>query len=404
MQAEPVQDSRASVHPELKDPFRSDLSDEAIQACYELLSSGRPLSEILDAAKRIASTNKASHSNIGREPGDAQISDIAGEARGASSKWGTAQVAERVEPRLVGHSRDSSGALTPGTRADAPHTPVALKVRQSPESARVEAGGGTKFCRLIGAALFWLIPAISLTILGISGKSLVEVDLLRMAAEATAKAIPPAVQRGEDLPATTTAEAEKIQPSSPTLEASRAASQITPEQIRALLDRGDALLKLADVTSARLLYETAAVGNAEAALRLGATYDPSFLAQAGFESVGGDPAAADYWYQRARDLGSDADIASFGQQIESARAAKQVVTVSPAEPVTEPGTTGQARIQSTDRRSQSDMTDEPTRQAALGVHRRATGGPRPAHGRYTRIQRPTNGQRCPHSGNCLTPP
>jgi hypothetical protein len=116
--------------------------------------------------------------------------------------------------------------------------------------------------------------------------------------------------------------------------------------------------------------------------------------------VRGALAAAHYWYQRARDLGSDADIASFGQQIESARAAEQVVTVSPAESVTEPGKTGQAGIQST---SKSVMTGEPTRQAALGVHRWVTGGPR-AYGRHTRIQRPTNGQRCPHSGNCLTPP
>jgi hypothetical protein len=404
MEAEPVQSIRASIHPELKDPLRSDLSDQAIQACYELLSSGHPLSEVLDAAKRIVSANKASQSNIGGKPGDTQISDIAGEAHGASCQWGTAQVAEPVESRHLDHSPGSSGALTSGTRADAPHIPVALKVEQLPESARVEAGGDAKFCRLIGAALFWLIPAVSLTVLATTGKSLVDVDLLRVAAEATAKAIPRAVQRGEDLPATTTAEAEKIQPSTPTSEASRTAPQITPEQIRALLDRGDALLKMADVTSARLLYETAAVGNAQAAFRLGATYDPSFLAQAGFGSVGGDLAAAHYWYQRARDLGSDADIASFGQEIESARAAKQVVTVLPAEPVTEPGTAGQARIQSTDRGSQSDMTGEPTRQAALDVHRRVTGGPRPAHGRHTRIQRPTNGQRCPHSGNCLTPP
>ena len=371
MEAEPVQSIRASIHPELKDPLRSDLSNQAIQACYELLSSGHPLSEVLDAAKRIVSANKASQSNIGGKPGDTQISDIAGEAHGASCQWGTAHVAEPVESRLVDHSRDSSGALTPGTRADAPHIPVALKVQQTPESARVEAGGGTKLSRLIGAALFWLIPAISLMVLGTTGKSLIDADLLRRAAETAAKAIPRAIQRVEDLPATTTAEPEKIQPT-PAPEASRTPPEITPEQIRALLDRGGALLRMADVISARLFHETAVVGNAQAA--------------------------------------HDADIAPFGQQIESARAAEQVVTVSPAQPVTEPGTineprtTGLASIASTDRRSQGVMTGEPTRQAALDVHGRVTGGPRPAHGRHTRIQRPTNGQRCPHSGNCLTPP
>jgi TPR repeat protein len=177
---------------------------------------------------------------------------------------------------------------------------------------------------------------------------------------------------------------------------------MTAEEINGLLARGDALLSMADVTSSRLFYErAAAAGDAQAALRLAATYDPSFLAQAGFKGVGGALAAAHYWYQRARDLGSDADIASFGQQIESARAAEQVVTVSPAQPVTEPGTitepgtTGLARSESTDLRSQSVMTGEPTRQAALGVHRQVTGGPRPAHGRHTGIQRPQTAKGAP---------
>jgi hypothetical protein len=202
-----------------------------------------------------------------------------------------------------------------------------------------------------------------------------------------------------------TAEAELTTASTPSPDRGSAEPQMTAEEIKALLARGDALLSMADVTSSRLFYERAvAAGDAQAALRLAATCHPSFLAQAGFKGVGGALAAAHYWYQRARDLGSDADIASFGHQLESARAAEQVVTVSPAEPVTEPGTTGQARIQSTDRGSQNVMTGDPTHQASLGVHRRVTGAPRPAQGRHTRIQPPPNGQRCPHSGNCLTPP
>jgi hypothetical protein len=260
-----------------------------------------------------------------------------------------------------------------------------------------------KISRLTGQVLFWLIPTMSLIVTATTGGSLV-VAYLPIAAEATPfiTTIAGALRPAKDPLASPTAEAELTTASAPSPEPGSAAPQMMAEETKALLARGDALMGMADATSARLFYErAAAAGDAQAALRLAATYDPSFLAQTGLGNVRGGLAAADYWYQRARDLGSDADIASFGQQIESARAAKQVVTVSPAEPVTEPKTTGQAGIQST---SKSVMTGEPTRQAALGVRRRVTGGPRPAYGRHTRIQRPTNGQRCPHSGNCLTPP
>jgi hypothetical protein len=78
----------------------------------------------------------------------------------------------------------------------------------------------------------------------------------------------------------------------------------------ALMSRGDTLFELRDIVSARLFYERAAsAGNAQAAIRLGETFDPSFLARAGLNGVRGDPAVAVLWYQRARELGSrEADI------------------------------------------------------------------------------------------------
>ena len=78
----------------------------------------------------------------------------------------------------------------------------------------------------------------------------------------------------------------------------------------AFLARGDALFGIGDIVSARLFYERAADGgNAQAAIRLGETFDPSFLGQAGLHGVRADPAAALKWYKRARELGaSEADI------------------------------------------------------------------------------------------------
>jgi len=82
----------------------------------------------------------------------------------------------------------------------------------------------------------------------------------------------------------------------------------------AFLVRGDALLGYGDVASARLFYERAAdAGNAQAAIRMGGTFDPLFLAKARLNGVRGDPAVALKWYKRAQELGaSEAGILLMG--------------------------------------------------------------------------------------------
>ena len=78
-----------------------------------------------------------------------------------------------------------------------------------------------------------------------------------------------------------------------------------PEDSTALLVRGDALIAKGDVASARLFYERAAdAGDGQAALRLGESYDPTFLARAHLSAVRGDTEAAAHWYRRARELGT----------------------------------------------------------------------------------------------------
>jgi TPR repeat protein len=74
--------------------------------------------------------------------------------------------------------------------------------------------------------------------------------------------------------------------------------------------RGDHLLSIGDVSSARLFYERAAnAGEGLAAVRLGETFDPAFLERAHLSGVPGDLGSAASWYHRARDLGAiDADV------------------------------------------------------------------------------------------------
>ena len=59
-----------------------------------------------------------------------------------------------------------------------------------------------------------------------------------------------------------------------------------------------------DLPSARQFYERAADhGDGRAALRMGETYDPAFLAQSGLDGARGDALLAARWYLRALELG-----------------------------------------------------------------------------------------------------
>jgi hypothetical protein len=86
--------------------------------------------------------------------------------------------------------------------------------------------------------------------------------------------------------------------------------RLSPAEITALIARGDQLLGTGDVASARLFYERAAdVGDGEAALKLGMTFDPAFRGFGRLSGARGDPATAIAWYRRARDLGqAEAEI------------------------------------------------------------------------------------------------
>jgi hypothetical protein len=80
--------------------------------------------------------------------------------------------------------------------------------------------------------------------------------------------------------------------------------RLSATEIAAFLARGDKFLAIADIVSARLFYERAAdAGDASAAIRLGTTFDPTFLKRAGMRGDFGDQAQALSWYRRARDLG-----------------------------------------------------------------------------------------------------
>jgi hypothetical protein len=119
----------------------------------------------------------------------------------------------------------------------------------------------------------------------------------------------PSSKPGLAMPATTP-DAETAAPP-PT-----AGSRLSAVDMEALLARGDTLLSVGDVVSARLFYERAVdAGGGLAAIRLGETFDPLFLDRVRLHGVRGDPGAALFWYRRARDLGAS-DAAMLLKAIE----------------------------------------------------------------------------------------
>jgi TPR repeat protein len=92
------------------------------------------------------------------------------------------------------------------------------------------------------------------------------------------------------------------------------AAPIAAETIAALIKRGDELLKIGDISAARLAYERAAAGgSAQAMTALGMTYDPSFLNRVNARGIRPDPATAALWYRRASALGDTAAAAHISQ-------------------------------------------------------------------------------------------
>ena len=79
------------------------------------------------------------------------------------------------------------------------------------------------------------------------------------------------------------------------------------EEIAVLLKRGKDLIANGDLAAARLVLQRAAMRtDAEAALALGATYDPYVLRALKVYGFKADPDMARVWYEKASELGSAA--------------------------------------------------------------------------------------------------
>ena len=109
---------------------------------------------------------------------------------------------------------------------------------------------------------------------------------------------------------------EAVRNSSPTA-VLRAPAPSAADPVSVLIERGDAMLALHDIGSARLLYERAAkAGNSRAATGVGKTFDPNFLRREGAVGLQPNRSEAINWYQKAAALG-DPEAAVLLRQLQN---------------------------------------------------------------------------------------
>ena len=231
------------------EPLLSSPADpRVIDACVELLDAGRPLSEILNEAKRMSA----------------------------------------LKPQML-RSAEPEAAEEPVAEQNAANEETA------PEPAEQERPIAKPVHAPRKVAVSWLSAAA--TLIAIVAGTAGTVYLPRVMASGSAE------QAAASMPAASPAAVL-----SPTTAAKRDAEpgSQTSAQTAILVQRGSMLVGSGDLRGAREIYARAVdAGDARAAIYLGTTYDPSFLKRARIAKVvRGDREAAAYWYYRARDLGA----------------------------------------------------------------------------------------------------
>jgi hypothetical protein len=197
------------VDPRLKESCAPDERERVIQACYELVCAGRPLSEILDEVKRLSDLGKGSKLDFTGEPGNAQG---AGDARSHDDAQSESRIAQLPEPTpsgVVDHSREFLAPLAAYSGSDATHGPDALNIQQSLGLASVVQAGLMRLCRLIGSVSFWLVTAICLAALATTA-GIAVVANLPTATKATSPIItPPIAERRPSITPSSESTAER---------------------------------------------------------------------------------------------------------------------------------------------------------------------------------------------------
>jgi hypothetical protein len=283
----------ARLYTELVNSFGSNDS-EAVRLIYRaLLRLGRPRAEILAEVARVAAAQEATQTrsgSLGQAIAPTELESVAP----------TTAVHAQSRPRLLPASAGFRPALNSANLREArslqrkerkESRPTRLNVRSL---LRAPAACFTPLGAAAGTAIL-----INLLISAGATSSVPKQEATAPSTEASATPFEPTAIPSIETPASAPAEPARI------LDYNDVVRHLSAGEVATLRARGDTLLSMGDVTSSRLFYERAFIaGDAQAAIRLGATYDPVFLSRARVQGMRGDMAIALEWYRRARDLGA----------------------------------------------------------------------------------------------------
>jgi len=283
----------ARLYTELVNSFGSNDS-EAVRLIYRaLLRLGRPRAEILAEVARVAAAQEATQTrsgSLGQAIAPTELESVAP----------TTAVHAQSRPRLLPASAGFRPALNSANLREA----RSLQRKERKESRPMRLNVRT----LLNAPAAWFTPlavaagtAILINLLISAGatSSVPKQEATAPSTEASATPFEPTAIPSIETPASAPAEPARI------LDYNDVVRHLSAGEVATLRARGDTLLSMGDVTSSRLFYERAFIaGDAQAAIRLGATYDPVFLSRARVQGARSDMTIALEWYRRARDLGA----------------------------------------------------------------------------------------------------
>ncbi len=116
---------------------------------------------------------------------------------------------------------------------------------------------------------------------------------------------PPASQQPALQPPQPVARPQPVPPGAAPSPARPPARTLGSDDIALLIKQGEQFIASGDVVTARIVFLRAAeAGDPNAAVALGATYDPTVLARLGVVGMAADVEKARSWYQKAESLGS----------------------------------------------------------------------------------------------------
>lgn len=189
--------------------------------------------------------------------------------------------------------------------SDVPPTGKLFIFSGVPEGVRLEPGGNFGQFWAVNSQVF---DKLTLTApAGIQGSFRIKVTQTGSSPDAQFSSTFTTTIQPEEIETTETVAAveQPVQPAREVIQTPQPTRTEPNLRDNALMERATNLFSIGDISGARTVFAyLAARGNAQAAIALGGTYDPTILGQLFIKGLDPDPEQARKWYRKAEELGS----------------------------------------------------------------------------------------------------